>query len=260
MARDEDMVITASSGVGAWVLAHGLCRICTWAGHRFSVCATMGVRLSFGNACLWLGLLFSLASTSGSAWAQPGRLSSGSVAPAAVVPSGAQGLRSEVPDLWTQLERVERGGTARAAPNLPVLEALEARAAPGSLELLELLALRGSALVETKNTAALLPLLDRLQAWPDSRYRAAAQLAEAWVRAQQLNREGKSDQALKAMSDLSTEWAPGIPLSLMVRFLSQLCIAESEAGRVEQAIAHANEALQLAERSRASWQIGRAHV
>ncbi|PND36239.1 hypothetical protein C1O66_21255 [Paucibacter aquatile] len=218
---------------------------------------TGGMRRGAGLCPPGVTLLLGLALLPGLAQSQPGHMSASQVAPPGSAGSAASSAlrssHSEVPDLWTQLERVERGGTARAALNLPVLAALEGRAAPGSLELLELLALRGSALVETKDTVALQPLLDRLKAWPDSRQHAAAQLAEAWVRAQQLNREGKSDQALKAMSTLPTEWTPDIPLSLMVRFLSQLCIAESEAGRVEQAIAHANQALQLAERSRASW-------
>ena len=172
---------------------------------------------------------------------------------APLTPVASAASAAVVPDVWAQLERIERGGAARAAANLLVLDTLLPASAPGSLERLEMLALRGAALVERNEGPALQRLLDSLQNWPDPRLRSAAQLAEAVVRAQQLTREGKSDQAFKAMAVLPAQLSADIPLSLMYRALVQLCIAESEAGRVELALGHANQALQLAERSQASW-------
>jgi diguanylate cyclase (GGDEF)-like protein len=172
---------------------------------------------------------------------------------APLTPVASAASAAVVPDVWAQLERIERGGAARAAANLPVLDTLLAASKPGSLERLEMLALRGAALVELNEGPALQALLDSLQNWPDPRFRNAAQLAEAVVRAQQLTREGKSDQAYKAMAVLPSQFSADVPLSLMFRALVQLCIAEAEAGRVELALGHANQALQLAERSQASW-------
>ena len=204
-----------------------------WSIFRWARCLALMARGgSLGRFCLGVLFLLCLLVAGGAARAQD--------------PSPA-------PDVWAQLERVERGGVARAAANLPVLETLLVRSRPGSLERLEALALRGVALIELNDGPGVQGVLDSLQNWPEPQHATAAQLAEAVVRAQLLTRAGKSDQALKALAVLPASLTPQLPMSLLFRALVQTCLVEAEAGRVELSIGHANEALALAERAQAPW-------
>ncbi len=165
--------------------------------------------------------------------------------------------QQEQQQLWRQLADIERSGYSRPAESEAALLALAARPLKvGSAEWVEWLSLRGLVNAELRAHAVTAGLLADLQSVESGPQREAARLAAALMQAQTLVREGKNEQALKALAVL-WQSPPAGPSSLPLRQRCHALVAASQAdsGNIELAIKAGLESVKLAQQTQSSWRL-----
>lgn len=151
------------------------------------------------------------------------------------------------------LEKIERQGAAQPELAAKSLLALYEKQAPGSFAALNILSLRGAMLGLAHDGAGVDALLDRLESWPDAKWRDLAKATARYVRARQLTESGQQLDAEKQMSGVSKRQLRETPPALRIRFLRALGRMNYLTGHADAAIAPFLEALTLAEQSDQRW-------
>jgi len=203
----------------------------------------------FGRALLTLGLL--------------GLLSACQPEPSAAVsaqdghpPSAPQGLRlsgEEAQNFARELEAVERSVSLRNDENEPKLRELQLKTAPGSLERLQVLAVRGAAAARSQDEGLANQILLELQAWPEGAWSSLAQLAAGLVKGEILVAKGQRREALTTLPTLPAFSDSHAPKDLLIRCYQFLLHLRGEAGDFDGAVEAGHEALKLADQLGQTW-------
>jgi len=203
----------------------------------------------FGRALLTLGLL--------------GLLSACQPEPSAAVsaqdghpPSAPQGLRlsgEEAQNFARELEAVERSVSLRNDENEPKLRELQLKTAPGSLERLQVLAVRGAAAARSQDEGLANQILLELQAWPEGAWSSLAQLAAGLVKGEILVSKGQRREALTTLPTLPAFSDSHAPKDLLIRCYQFLLHLRGEAGDFDGAVEAGHEALKLADQLGQTW-------
>ncbi|MDN3918989.1 GGDEF domain-containing protein [Roseateles violae] len=149
--------------------------------------------------------------------------------------------------LWQQLEQIERKGRARPASHDPVLHALQERTAPGSLERIEVLGLRGLLAAYAQDRTLVEQISQQLADWPVAATKLDARLAQAHVLGQYYKARGDFREARKSLALVGEkDFEQGSALARQ-RCLLVMASVLADVGEMDAAIAHALQALRLAD-------------
>lgn len=172
-------------------------------------------------------------------------------------PSGQEGRSAPTGQrddaLWQEIEQSERLSRGRPQQQEQILQTLQARTAPGSVERLEVLSLRGLTAGQMRDRARVDELLSQLRHWPVEADRPSAELAAAVMLAQFHQNKGDLREALKALAPLEQQGqAPRSP-RVLLRAYATLATVQSDRGQMEEALAAALAAVRQAEGLGAHW-------
>ena len=151
------------------------------------------------------------------------------------------------------LVHIERQGRADPRASARGLQNLYAGQTPGTLDALEILALRGAMLGLTHQTDEAAQVIAQLQAWPNARYSALAKASARYVRARVLMGANRLGDALKEMQALDEAVLPQAPLLLRAQMLRTHARLMDATGNTEGSIALYLRALTELERTGHPW-------
>ncbi|HEX2013102.1 MAG TPA: tetratricopeptide repeat-containing diguanylate cyclase [Roseateles sp.] len=155
--------------------------------------------------------------------------------------------------LWQALERIERQGRARPREQEEALLTLQGQSAPGSMERLELLSLRGLTAGYNRDRHLLDEIQAQLRDWPNPADRPSAELASATMTALLHQERGDLREALKAMAPLAAQRSSTRAPRVLLRATSALARVQADKGLVDEALDTALEGVRLAESLGSSW-------
>ena len=151
------------------------------------------------------------------------------------------------------LIKLEREGAAKPAAAAQRLLALYQAQAPGSVEALNALSLRGVMLGLAHDDAGVDAVVALLERWPDVRQRDLATVTARFVRARQLTAQHRLREAQQQLDGIDETMRRRAPPALRVRYLRALAGLKDLSGRTEDAIALYLQALALVEQSGQRW-------
>ena len=151
------------------------------------------------------------------------------------------------------LIKLEREGAAKPAAAAQSLLALYQAQAPGSVEALNALSLRGVMLGLAHDDAGVDAVVALLERWPDVRQRDLATVTARFVRARQLTAQHRLREAQQQLDGIDETMRRRAPPALRVRYLRALAGLKDLSGRTEDAIALYLQALALVEQSGQRW-------
>jgi diguanylate cyclase (GGDEF)-like protein len=155
--------------------------------------------------------------------------------------------------LLQQLEQIERIGRARPASHELQLRELQQRSAPNSIERVEVLGLRGLLAAYAQDRALVDQISQQLGDWPDAVTRLHARLAQAHLLGQYYRARGDIREARKALAVVNDADFEGAPALERLRCHVILAQVLADSGEMDAGIAHALQALRLADGIGQSW-------